>query len=76
MRHDGARIPVTLQRIQNGYGDNTLVWKVKGLPTSTPVEDETYSVTISGVSIGGSTRTFSYEVTVMDPVVASSGVTR
>jgi hypothetical protein len=67
MRHNGARIPVTLQRIEEGFGDNTLVWKPKGLPTGAPSRDQTYSVTISGVSIAGSTRTFTYEVTVVDP---------
>jgi hypothetical protein len=67
MRHDGRRIPVTLERVDDGYGDNTLVWKPKGLSTDAPLEDETYSVTISGVSIGGTTRSFTYDVTVIDP---------
>jgi hypothetical protein len=67
MRHNGARISVSLQKVRNGYGDNTLVWKPKSLPTRAPLEDETYSVAISGVSIGGSTRSFNYEVTVIDP---------
>jgi hypothetical protein len=67
MRRNGTRIPVTLQRIQHGFGDNTLAWRPKGLPTNPPSTDERYSVTITGVSIGGSMRTFTYEVTVVDP---------
>jgi uncharacterized protein YkwD len=53
----------------NGYGDNTLVWTVAGVPTSAPTADRSYEVTLSNVLIDGSSRSFSYTVTVIDPAV-------
>ncbi len=68
MSRDGIAIPVTLAPVVSGYGEPTLVW----LPTdatlgSAPASDVTYNVTVRDVVIGGSPRTFDYQVTVFDP---------
>jgi uncharacterized protein YkwD len=55
----------------NGYGDNTIVWTVAGVPTTAPANDRPYVVTLNNVLIDGSSRSFSYTVTVIDPAVPS-----
>jgi len=62
----GGSLPVTKETVANGYGDNTLVWRVSGIPDARPDQDTTYRVVISGVS-GASQSTFTYDVTVIDP---------
>ena len=53
----------------SGYGDNTIVWTVAGVPTTAPTSDRPYEVTLNNVLIDGSSRSFSYTVTVIDPAV-------
>ena len=71
MTQDGAGVPVTLETIANGYGDNTLVWFPTGMTSSQawpqPTADTVYTVTINNVLVSGSPRSFTYEVTVFDP---------
>jgi hypothetical protein len=67
MRHDGRRVSVALHSVQNGFGDNTLVWTPKGLDPAPPARDETYHVTITNVVIAGVSREFAYDVIVIDP---------
>lgn len=73
----GASIGVTLEAVQNGYGENTLVWQLATVNANSamarPDKDERYSVTVSNVMLGGVARTFSYDVTVFDPAVATPG---
>jgi Cysteine-rich secretory protein family len=64
---NGAPVSSSLQPVQNGYGDNTLVWTQSGIPTGPPAQDIVYSVTVGGVGVGGSPRTFAYTVTAIDP---------
>jgi hypothetical protein len=75
MTQGGAAVPVAMEALANGYGENTLVWIPLGLGNSQswpkPAKDTSYSVTISNVSIGAGTRTFTYQVTVFDPATAS-----
>lgn len=70
MSRGSGAISVTLESIQNGYGDNTLVWTPQGLPGGAPVVDLDVSVTVGNVLAGGSPREFTYTVTVIDPSVA------
>jgi uncharacterized protein YkwD len=74
MTQGGAAVPVAMEALGNGYGENTLVWIPLGLGHSQswpkPAKDTTYLVTISNVSIGAGTRTFTYQVTVFDPATA------
>ena len=71
---DGAAIGVRLEAVANGYGDNTLCWTVLGYSTARPTQDVRYHVTLDNVRIGGTPRTFAYDVTVIDPA-ATAGVT-
>ena len=71
MTQGGAGVPVTLETIANGYGDNTLVWFPTGMTSSQawpqPTTDTVYTVTINNVVVSGSPRSFTYEVTIFDP---------
>jgi uncharacterized protein YkwD len=64
--------PVSLSvvsRVDNGYGDNTIVWEPSGLSFSPGMQDRTFTVTVSGISVSGSPQTVVYDVVVMDPAV-------
>jgi uncharacterized protein YkwD len=66
MSSGGSSVGVSVRPVVNGYGENTLVWE----PAATfgpPGADTTYSVSVNGVLIGGSPRSFSYDVIVFDP---------
>jgi hypothetical protein len=75
MSQGGAAVPVAVEVLANGYGENTLVWIPLGLDNSQswpkPSGDTSYLVTISNIVIGTGTRTFTYQVTVFDPATAS-----
>jgi hypothetical protein len=58
-----------ISRNANGYGDNTLVWTVSGVPATAPATDTSYLVTVEDVLVNGNPQTFSYAVTVIDPAV-------
>lgn len=62
----GANVPVSLESVNNGFGDNTLVWRPSGISNSNPGGDLTYSVSVSGIS-GVSFSSVSYNVTLIDP---------
>lgn len=69
----GATIPVALEPVANGYGENTIVWiPTNPLPSGAPAQDVPIDVTISGVVISGQSRVFSYRVTVFDPATAGA----
>ncbi len=52
----------------NGYGENTLVWRVGGWdPWARPAADTPYVVTIRNVLVNGLPYNFSYTVTIYDP---------
>jgi hypothetical protein len=74
MTENQQPISTTLETVQTGYGENTLVWLPKGMSSSDawpkPVADTRYQVTINNVLIAGSPRNFTYEVTVFDPATA------
>ncbi len=73
---DGSSIPVSIDsRTDNGYGENTIVFQPSRSGWLNAGADTTYKVTISGVSAGGQTRTFTYDVTVFDPGTSGSGST-
>lgn len=71
----GVSVPVSLEPVSTGYGENTLVFFVDGVLTGAlprPSSDVPYSVTISNAVVNGVARNFSYTVTVFDPDVAGS----
>ena len=75
MTENGTAVSVALETVANGYGENTLVWTPKGMGSRDvwpkPSADTHYRVTLSNVFIGGSPRSFTYTVTVIDPATIS-----
>lgn len=68
MSRGGVAVPVKLPPVVSGFGEPTLVWT----PTDTalesaPASDVTYNVSVKDVLIGGSPRSFDYQVVVFDP---------
>lgn len=73
MSRDGVPLSTpAYESTQNGYGDNTLVWRPMSgdVNYAKPHHDTRYHVTISGISGGGAPTTLSYDVTVIDPYLA------
>ena len=71
MTRNGVPLGVpAYEPIQNGYGDNTLVWKPQGVTYAQPAADVSYHVTISGISGGGAPPSVGYDVIVIDPSVS------
>ena len=73
MRKNGSAVPVRLETVYVGYGENTLVWVPDNLDPSVldsiprPSADTVYAVTVGNVRIGGTPRSFAYSVTIFDP---------
>ena len=76
---NGKNVPVSLETIENGYGENTIVWYDSSLNSSTspfriaPSQDDVYAVSIGNVTTSGQPRNFNYVVNVFNPAVASPG---
>ena len=62
------------ETVQNGYGDNTLVWLPQGVTYSQPGQDVVYHVVVSGISGGGAPSSVAYDVIVIDPFVLSDTI--
>ncbi len=75
MSTNGVNIPVTLETVLTGYGENTLVWYPTGLNTTShydwprPSADTVYTVHVQNVSGSSVPASFNYAVTVFDPQV-------
>jgi hypothetical protein len=67
MNRGGNSVSLTPEAIKSGYGDNTIVWVPDGIATGAPDPDLTYHVKISNAIVGGSPRTFEYDVIIIDP---------
>jgi hypothetical protein len=68
MTRNGVPLGVpSYESIQDGYGDNTLVWKPQGVTYAQPAQDVVYHVVVSGISGGGAPSTVAYDVIVIDP---------
>lgn len=73
MTRAGANVPVRLETVSGGAGENALVWVYDGLDANLdtahprPSADTTYSVTVGNVRISGVAQSFTYNVTVFDP---------
>jgi uncharacterized protein YkwD len=75
MQRAGTNVALTLEAQAQGYGDNTIVWDPKGVPTSAPSADISYSVTVSNVVVSGQSRVFTYTVTIIDPNAPTLSIT-
>ena len=67
MAQGATELPVTLESGQYGAGDNTLIWTPDGVPLGPPASDTAYHVEVRNVVAGGQTRSFSYDVIIIDP---------
>jgi hypothetical protein len=73
MQRNGSAVPVRLEQVQNGYGENSIVWVPDNLDANAffqpmpPAADTKSTVTISNVLVNGNAQTFQYSVTVFDP---------
>jgi hypothetical protein len=63
----GSPVSLTKSAIENGYGDNTIVWTPSGIITNSTY-DVNYTVQIGNVIVDGSPQTYSYTVTICQPV--------
>jgi uncharacterized protein YkwD len=70
MSSGGSGVDVTVKPVENGYGENTLVWE-PAASFGPPGADTTYSVSVKNVLIKGSPRNFSYDVIVFDPATVA-----
>jgi len=76
---NGSSVPVSIDSsTATGYGENTIVFRLNGMSDSgswgNPGTDKTYVVRISGVIVGGQSRTYQYNVTVFDPASSDPGM--
>ncbi len=71
MTRNGQNVPVAMLPQDNStsgtFGDFTIAWEPQGLNHFAGMPDTTYHVVISNVIVGGTARTFAYDVTVIDP---------
>lgn len=67
MTVNGTSLPLTVNAVVNGYGENTLVWEPNYAFGSAPGSDTTFHITINNVVISGSPQTFAYDVMMFDP---------
>ena len=59
----GAAVRVTCYPSHNGYGDNTLVWRLASAPSQRARADQTYRVTVTGIRTAtGHVTSYSYAV--------------
>ena len=73
MSRGGVAVPVTLETVEDGYGENTVVWYPSSqnpafqLFPSAPASDTTVVIGVNNVLISGSPQNFSYQVITFDP---------
>jgi hypothetical protein len=69
MSRNGTNVTLATEQQANnqGYADNTLVWIPQGVPTTKPSSDITYTVAVSNVFVSSTARSFTYNVTIIDP---------
>ncbi len=66
MSRNGSAVSSTLLPIQNGFGENTLVWE-PSVNLGVAGADTNVDVTVSNVVVGGVSQTFQYRVIIIDP---------
>jgi len=62
---EGKNIPLSIEDIKNGIGDNTIVWVPEGI-NKTSKNDESYTVTLENVIVSGESKNFEYKVILFD----------
>lgn len=68
MTENGNPVALTIvSSADTGYGDDTIVWEPQGLNFTGLSEDRVFHISIDNVLVDGSSRSYSYQVTVIDP---------
>jgi uncharacterized protein YkwD len=67
MSGPAGAIPVTIEPLATGFGDNTIVFLPSSFDYAKPAADTTYTVQVSGMTGAGVPATIQYTVTVIDP---------
>jgi uncharacterized protein YkwD len=67
MSTGGQAVPLAVQPVVNGYGENTLVWEPDLKVDVLSAGDTAYNVSINGVKINGVAHDFIYQVILFDP---------
>ncbi|MGB5819087.1 MAG: CAP domain-containing protein [Saonia sp.] len=62
---NGQNISISIETLNNAFGDRTIVWVPRGIATNTPT-DTSYRVTLDNVIVGGESRSYEYEVILFD----------
>jgi hypothetical protein len=64
MTNNKNNVTLSKEPYQNGYGDNTVVWVPQITSSTTDVK---YTVTITNVLVGGIAKSYTYDVTAINP---------
>jgi hypothetical protein len=71
MFQDKEPLSILQAPIFNGYGENTIVWQVEGIPSGgnwpVPTQDTGYRIVITNVKMDESALDFTYEVIIFNP---------
>ncbi len=67
----GVGIPVTIENVTLGFGENAVVWKPNA-PLAFDGTDTSYQVKIDNIGLGEGTTNFTYTVIVFDPRMPSA----
>lgn len=67
MTRNGQPLPVQVNQVEYGYGENTIVWEPADSFGFPPDGDIVYQVTVSNVLISNQPQEFTYQVTVFEP---------
>ena len=63
---NGSTVPITMEALDNQFGDRTIVWVPQGI-SSNVSEDSLYTVTLVDVEVEGELRDYEYDVILFDP---------
>jgi hypothetical protein len=76
MKSNNVVVPVTLETVLTGFGENTLVWHPTSIDANSSSAvfpfggtDTVYSVAVSNITVGAQVTNYSYTVTLFDPAV-------
>lgn len=64
---DGTALKVVLEEVKNGYGENTLVWKVSGMKWTDIQNEKVFDVAVQTVNVGGANKNYHYKVVIFKP---------
>jgi uncharacterized protein YkwD len=73
MTQGGLPVSLSVLPVETGYGDPTITWEPSGIIKEPGMADQTFSVTVANVRVGGIPAQYTYNVTVIDPNPPTAG---